>query len=434
MKKTRRENGFGTLVSKGKGKPYLAKWTYQGKTYYKSTGQINRKDALKELEKLTRPFREENKINVIQNLQYKLNEIEENIKQTELKKVGILLEDLEDKYLSNIVCSDITSSTKRIYGTYIRSFLNFLKDSNYKIKEMKQVTKKIVEEYCQYLVDTCSSENYNNKIHTLRKIFNTLKEEGRYIENPFDDVKFRKQSLKCRRAFTTEELYKILNHIKDDKQMLCLFSLGLYTGLRIGDCACLKWENVDLFKKIISIVPNKTKRFNQSAIIIPIHDSLYNILCSFKNLNIDDVYVIPKIKDYYEGGLLTAKIKKIFEKLGINMQTTDENGKVKRVVSFHSLRHTFVSMNINNGLSPLLVQKIVGHSSIDMTNHYFHSNENVVRTGINAMPDLLENKEVNKIDDNIEKSELLNLFDKDKDKSLNDTLNRIIDFYKKNVA
>ena len=41
----RRKNGSGTLVSKGRGKPWLAKWVYQGKVYYRSTGEIDKQKA-----------------------------------------------------------------------------------------------------------------------------------------------------------------------------------------------------------------------------------------------------------------------------------------------------------------------------------------------------------------------------------------------------
>ena len=73
----------------------------------------------------------------------------------------------------------------------------------------------------------------------------------------------------------TEKLWHSI--ITDKEDILCLFSLGLYTGLRIGDCACLKWNNVDLFRRIISIVPQKTKKY-MGQIDIPIHNSLFNIL------------------------------------------------------------------------------------------------------------------------------------------------------------
>ena len=45
MNKTKREKGFGTLINKGLNKPWLAKWVYEGKVYYKSTGEVDKKKA-----------------------------------------------------------------------------------------------------------------------------------------------------------------------------------------------------------------------------------------------------------------------------------------------------------------------------------------------------------------------------------------------------
>ena len=108
------------------------------------------------------------------------------------------------------------------------------------------------------------------------------------------------------------------------------------------------------------------------------------------------------------------------------------NGRKKFLCGFHSLRHTFVRMNINGGMNPMLVQNIVGHSSLDMTRNYFHQNENVLRDGINNMPNLLGGND-EYIDMSIKDNDLellRSMFDKEKDKSLSDTIKRLVDSYK----
>jgi integrase len=294
---------------------------------------------------------------------------------------------------------------------------------------MKDVSKKIVEEYFVYLANNRSVVVFNATLVLFKKLWNVFKDEGRYTDNPFNDLSRRKGEGSKRRELTVEELYKIFEYIKDKEDMLCLFSLGLYTGLRIGDCACLKWNNVDLFKRIISVVPKKTKRYT-GQIDIPIHNSLFVVLSLMWKSKGDNEYIIPEIAKLYNKGILKKRIKRIFKNCGI-VTSEIENGKVSILCNFHSLRHSFVSMNINNGMSPLLVQNIVGHSSVDMTKHYFHSNEGVIRNGINNMPDLLGCSDY--VDMSIKDSDVMLLkevYNKDKDKSLSDTIKRLVKYYK----
>lgn len=425
----RRDNGFGTLIYKGEGKNWLAKWVYDGKVYTKSTGEIDKKKALKVLEKLTRPFREESKADVLRNLEAKVKSTEDEIAYNNLKLPGIKLSDLEEKYSNSLNVKDITKSSLGLYCCYINNFVKWLSVNHSNIIEMKDVSKKIVEEYFVEVANTKSIVFFNSSLSLFKKIWNNYKDEGRYTDNPFDNISRRKNEGSKRRELTVEELYKIFEYVKDKEDMLCLFSLGLYTGLRIGDCACLKWNNVDLFRRMISVVPQKTKRYT-GQIDIPMHNSLFNVLSVLWTSKGDNEYVIPEIAKSYNNGVLKNRITNIFNKCGVKT-SENENGKVKLLCNFHSLRHTFVSMNINSGMSPLLVQNIVGHSSVDMTKHYYHSNEGVIRNGINNMPDMIGCSDY--VDMSVKDSDvelLKELFDKDKDKSLSDTVKRLVKYYK----
>jgi integrase len=427
----RRANGFGTLVKKSNGK-YLAKWKYQGKTYYKSTGQINRKDALKQLEIFTKPFREDSKLNILLNIEAKIKSAEEEKRRNELRKEGIKLTDLEDKIDELLEFKEVTQSTKTLYKGFIKKFVEWC--INKKIDEMKYVNKKIAKEYFIEITDTVSSTSWNQRLVLFKRLWELLKDEGRYENNPFEDIKKLKVEKSIKRAFTTEELFKLLNCIKDDKEMLCLFLIGIYTGLRLSDASSLKWSNIDLVKQTISIIPQKIRRYIKENIIIPIHPSLYNILLSIRENRNDSEYVMPSLAQSYKTNYLKNKILKIFQNCGIKTYDIIE-GKKKFLIGFHSLRHTFVSMSINNGMSPMLVQNIVGHSSIDMTRNYFHSNENVLRNGINKMPDLIGCNEYIDMSIKDQDLELLkSMFDKKQDKSLSDTIKRLVDSYKKIIT
>ena len=80
----RRGNGFGSLINKGEGKPWLARWVYKGQVYYKSTGEVDKRKALKQLERITRPFRDAREEDAIRNLQNRLIELQANRSRNDL--------------------------------------------------------------------------------------------------------------------------------------------------------------------------------------------------------------------------------------------------------------------------------------------------------------------------------------------------------------
>jgi integrase len=72
----------------------------------------------------------------------------------------------------------------------------------------------------------------------------------------------------------------------------------------------------------------------------------------------------------------------------------DAEGKGRRArrqlseLSFHSLRHTATSMMKNAGISPAVVQDIIGHDSAEMNTHYTHIDHETKRKALESLPDL----------------------------------------------
>ena len=58
-------------------------------------------------------------------------------------------------------------------------------------------------------------------------------------------------------------------------------------------------------------------------------------------------------------------------------------------VRIHDLRHTYASLLIQNGVSLYEVQKLLGHSSPNMTQRYAHLNPNSLKQIVNNLPSFL---------------------------------------------
>lgn len=376
----RRGNRFGTLVSKGAGKPWLAKWVCHGKVFYKSTGEVERKRALKVLEKLTRPFREDDEAAVISNLELMLKRLKTKAADTRKK---LAIKDIWTEFEKTLWQSDLADGTKTQYENNLTMMTNWMSG---KALDASGIDVKLAELYLKELSEKVGAQGYNLRLSLFKRVWHALPNEYGIDKALWDGFKKRKDEVKCgRNALTSEQLASVVaNAPTQDIKLLLL--IGTYTGMRIGDCANLKWSDIDFEKNTMSVVPQKTKKHMSAPITIPLHKTLRDALLEVKRG--ECVHVSEANAEAYAHGKLNGEVTELFKKCGIVTSTFD-NGKKKLLCGFHSLRHTFVSMAINSGMPSMLVQKIVGHSSVNMTNAYFHENMVKASEGIAQMPDVV---------------------------------------------
>ena len=173
-----------------------------------------------------------------------------------------------------------------------------------------------------------------------------------------------------------------------------LILIGIYTGLRLGDCCRLDWSQINLAQGVIQLVPKKTRRHHQRMVTIPIHQALGEVLVEDGAAGVRALPagpVLPRIAEQYGRARwqVSHELSRIFRRAGISTSVSIE-GRCRRTpeATFHSLRHTFVSFAANAGVPLHIVQSIVGHESTAMTRHYYHENIDALKSAVAAIPTL----------------------------------------------
>ena len=154
----------------------------------------------------------------------------------------------------------------------------------------------------------------------------------------------------------------------------------------------MEWGQVDLIRRHIALIPRKTARKTGRTVIIPIHANLLKMLLEFPQAARVG-YVMPQCAEMYlkQASELSERFIRVFKAAGIETAADGADGHRKRaLVSFHSLRHTFVSLAANAGVPFAVVQSIVGHSTAEMTRHYFHESENALVSAVAVLPSLTD--------------------------------------------
>ena len=130
------------------------------------------------------------------------------------------------------------------------------------------------------------------------------------------------------------------------------------TGVRVSDLVNIAWSDVDFHNMTVRIFnkddfQTKTKRERT----IPLNETAYDVLSGFVR---NSEYVFCRMdRQKRDKHFICRSFKAAVRKAGLGED-----------FSFHSLRHTFASILVQKGISLYMVQKLLGHSNIKITEIY----------------------------------------------------------------
>ena len=260
------------------------------------------------------------------------------------------------------------------------------------------------EDVLRFLTDyrkTRSASTVNKARKILSVFFMRELKLGRLKSNPVMAVRmFKTGTLEksSRRAFTLEEIKSMFGKAPDDFWRFAILA-GFYTGLRLGDLICLRWGAVDFTGGFIRTMMIKTHKPVAIPMAAPVHAMLHTRHSMVKNPKPTDFVWPAEAKLYQERGAgpFSAQFfEEVLLPLGLvtprDYHTTDGPGRAgKRQtpgVSFHCLRHSFVTALKLSGGSQSIAKELAGHGSDMVSNLYTHLPETALTEAIRALPEV----------------------------------------------
>ncbi len=151
-----------------------------------------------------------------------------------------------------------------------------------------------------------------------------------------------------------------------------LYATAVYTGMRQGELAGLRWADVNLDGRLIMVNhsylgPTKS----DEARPVPILDVLLPILRAWK-LRCPSGLLFPNIfgeMHQPKDRIFCERFHRVLDAAGFERPT---EGRRVHYIRFHDLRHTFASHWMMGGGDIFKLQKILGHHSTELTNRYAH--------------------------------------------------------------
>jgi integrase len=238
---------------------------------------------------------------------------------------------------------------------------------------------------------------YANSLPTgfRRKNRKYLLERDGYIgEDPAEFVEtVRKSSEQARRPFTTSEIQRVISVADAAWKSLILF--GLYTGQRLADIATLTWDHVDLSRNEIRLRTRKTAKRLTIPIAAPLRTHLDSLAVAGERGSPIHPRAFGTMRRQGKSGNLSNQFSDILAKAWLRQKaphrSTHKGRGARRTsyeLSFHSLRHTAVSLLKDAGIPEAAVMELVGHDSKQMSAHYTHVGREALEKAAAAFPEL----------------------------------------------
>lgn len=216
----------------------------------------------------------------------------------------------------------------------------------------------------------------NRHLALLSCIFNMTVRFNLLVTNPCKGVKKHREDNQKLRYLNADELGRLLAVMDDNnpktmeknRVAVDVLKLLLLTGTRREEILHAEWSHVDLQQRTLFLPTTKAGKSRHVLLNDEAHDLLRNIVrdpaCGY-------VFVNPKTHQRYNTPV--KAFKRLLERANIEG------------VNIHTLRHTFASLAVKNGLSLYKVQHLLGHASSVTTQRYAHLDQETMLDATNVV-------------------------------------------------
>ena len=274
----------------------------------------------------------------------------------------VTFDTLLEAFILRCKAKSLALGSLRWYKDTLRPFLAFLE--GLKITDARQITPTHIRSYLDHLQVNKHSQGHVYRIFTaLGTFLGFLIKEGFIESNPVAQVEKPKNVKRLIQAFSMEQIRSLLAQFDPNCFPLLrtrtLVILLLDTGLRISEALGIKKDDVNFQAGTIRVL-GKGGKERDVPFGITAKQSLMHYLMRIGDIPGQELFFLNR----FGGGVNRRTIQR-------QIQLYSEKAGIKGVrPSPHTLRHTFATQYILNGGDAFSLQKILGHSTLDMVRVY----------------------------------------------------------------
>ncbi|QDY83526.1 tyrosine-type recombinase/integrase [Paenibacillus polymyxa] len=247
-----------------------------------------------------------------------------------------------------LVARGYSSKTIKAYISQTERFFARLQGTEASINDAT------VQKYALALLEKGLSHAYvNQAISALKFYFRHV------LKQPKSAAYVRpKKESKLPDVLSLNEVMRLLKAVKNLKHKAILY-LTYTSGLRVSEVVRLRLEDCDRERKVLKVRQGKGRKDRQTLL----SEAAFAVVEQYIGVEQPADWLFPGQR---EGRHLTERsAQKVFEK------ALAEAG-IRKQVSIHSLRHSFATHLLENGIDLRYIQELLGHQSVRTTERYTH--------------------------------------------------------------
>lgn len=252
---------------------------------------------------------------------------------------------LIDKLQEYMRLRNYSPKTINAYSLCVKSLYDFFH------KPLNQITEDEFKRFLVSLLENKKSPYTVNLYHAaLKLVFEKLYQKSFYF-----DLSYAKRDSKLPVVLSRKEIERIIDSISNPKHKL-MIAISYAAGLRVSEVVSLRISDLDLGELIVHIKQAKGRKDRISVLPDKLKDDLRNLVAGKKGSDL--------LFESFRGGKLSSRsVQKVFA-------TALKRSKVNKFATFHSLRHSFATHLLENGIDVRYVQELLGHQNIRTTQRY----------------------------------------------------------------
>ncbi|MDO8573571.1 MAG: tyrosine-type recombinase/integrase [Candidatus Daviesbacteria bacterium] len=268
----------------------------------------------------------------------------------------VSLGDAHKQFIDNLKSKSRASATILAYGKDIEQLVKYLESQGKTDPSVVETTD--LASFMQKLADEhYTPKSISRKTNSTKTFFKFLKVSSLINNDPATKLEHPKFENKPPRILTQLEYRSFRDAARADVRMLAVIEVLLQTGVRIGELAKLRVEDLDLENLTLHVPPFEDTRER----IIPLNKSAAEAV---KN------YLPHRAKTPNHALFVTKTGRPLLIR---NIRTAiDRYFKVAGIknVKLNDLRHTWVAFQLQAGVPMTMVSKLAGHKRLSTTEKY----------------------------------------------------------------
>ncbi len=263
-----------------------------------------------------------------------------------------------DEYMESKKVQGVTEGTIYENALSLRNFERLVGKYN-----SKQITQNAIDNFILQRGTEVKRTTLNKDIRNLKTFINWCR-ENRYLNGNIK-LKELKEEERPVRSLSATQIKNLLKASEKYPAIKIRILLALGTGLRRGDIDSLKISDIDFDKNSISTTSRKTKKNMDSR---PVSAEIMIELSKY-------VYALDVSQEKLFTTIFNHRIwRRVCKKAGL------------ADLKFHDLRKTFCSLLAQNGVSTAVTQRLLEHSSPNLTNKEYTNVDPVLRHAVEQLP------------------------------------------------